>query len=208
MKMDWELVLKTGIYEVVYSRNFDISFDIISLTYLAIILFVGGEYLSAVTIKKCGVYDWDFFFLQQISNILSLKVICLCWNLSSLFRAKKQCYLIGHGSCCIRALCQTGKRCSTTSLMQRNFLGGIFISAYSIFGVSVHLSPSKSKRFLLLLFLPEPVQAGIIWNWVVLWAFSPKLWLLCKKGERTFSHLSASEIWPTQCMYFCVKLHL
>lgn len=153
------------------------------MTYLVIKLFIGGEYLSAVAIKKCGVDDWDFFFLQKVLNILSWKV--LCWNLSALLRAKKQYYLIGRSSCCIRALCQTGKRCTTTSLMQKNFLGGIVISC-CIFGVSVNLSPPKSKGFFLLLFLPGLVWAGIIWNWVVFWAFSPKLWLLCKKGEKNF----------------------
>lgn len=75
------------------------------------------------------------------------------------------------------------------SLPDAEFSGRIFHYSCCIFGVSVHLSPPKSMGFLLLLFLPELVQAGIIWNWVVLRAFSPELLLFYKKGERNFLSL-------------------
>lgn len=51
---------KNWIYKDFYSRSYDLSFQT-SLAYLSIILYIGGEYLSAVAIKKCGVDDWDFF---------------------------------------------------------------------------------------------------------------------------------------------------
>lgn len=52
------------------------------MTYLVIKLFIGGEYLSAVAIKKCGVDDWDIFFPPENIEYFKLegfvlKPICL-----------------------------------------------------------------------------------------------------------------------------------
>lgn len=41
------------------------------MTYLVIILFIGGECLSAVAIKKCGVDEWDFIPPESIEYFKS-----------------------------------------------------------------------------------------------------------------------------------------